>query len=186
MVLLGCKPDGRHTEQHDVFFGIAESLAALLPQMLDFWPEAKGRLHIDAWREVNEVNGYGISVTERSLKLKANGGENANLYFINLGGYKQSEFEEFHYKMLVVGSGLAEVSLQAKNSAFYKHTGFTGAVSHIDDKYGIDIDDIYQLKDILPAVTKAKYNLQVYPDAQIPEDQWHLGYLKLDKLKNNI
>ena len=54
MVLLGCKPKGRFTEQHDIFFGIAENMAALKPAMREFWHDADV-LHIDAWREVNFV-----------------------------------------------------------------------------------------------------------------------------------
>ena len=59
MVLIGCKPEGRHTEQHDIFFGVATSMKELLPQIIAFWPEAKGDLHIDGWREVNQVDGFG-------------------------------------------------------------------------------------------------------------------------------
>lgn len=50
MVLIGCKPEGRHTEQHDIFFGIGSELRDLIPDMLAFWPEANGKLHIDGWR----------------------------------------------------------------------------------------------------------------------------------------
>lgn len=46
MVLLGCRPKGRNTEQHDIFFGIADSLVELKPAMQLFWPDAL--LHIDA------------------------------------------------------------------------------------------------------------------------------------------
>ena len=41
MVLIGCKPNGRHTEQHDIFFGIANELRELIPQFNSFWPEAE-------------------------------------------------------------------------------------------------------------------------------------------------
>ncbi|MGN6440105.1 MAG: DUF1543 domain-containing protein [Agriterribacter sp.] len=34
MLLLGCKPAGRHTEQHDVFFGIGASLKDLIPDII--------------------------------------------------------------------------------------------------------------------------------------------------------
>jgi hypothetical protein len=27
------------------------------------------------------------------------------LFFINLGGYKENEFEEYHYKMITVATG---------------------------------------------------------------------------------
>ena len=58
MVLLGCIPKGRVTEQHDVFFGIAENMRELIPQMNRFWPEANGKLHIDVWREITTVDGF--------------------------------------------------------------------------------------------------------------------------------
>ena len=66
MVLIGCKPKGRHTEQHDIFFGVAPSVKELLPQIIHFWPEAEGDLHIDGWREVSQVDGFAVTVVERS------------------------------------------------------------------------------------------------------------------------
>ena len=42
MVLLGCKPPGRHIEQHDIFFGIAKSLSDLKADMQAFWPDSVG------------------------------------------------------------------------------------------------------------------------------------------------
>ena len=52
MILLGATPKGRNIEQHDIFFGIANSIKELLPEMIDFWPEAKGKIHVDAYRIV--------------------------------------------------------------------------------------------------------------------------------------
>jgi hypothetical protein len=38
---------------------------------------------------------------------------------------------------------------------FLQHCGFKGAgVSHIDDKYGIDVDDLYKVTDILDSQLK--------------------------------
>ena len=37
--------------------------------------------------------------------------------------------------------------------------GFAGAVSHIDDKHGVDIDDIFNVSDILPKKMKEKYSI---------------------------
>ncbi len=65
MVMLGCRPEGRCTEQHDIFFGIGKSLKELLPDMKNFWPEAKGRIHIDAWREVTQVDNYKIEILDK-------------------------------------------------------------------------------------------------------------------------
>ena len=56
MLILGCRPPGRLTEQHDIFFGIGDELQDLLPAMFEFWPEAKQKVHIDAWRHQQKPN----------------------------------------------------------------------------------------------------------------------------------
>jgi LysM repeat protein len=184
MVLLGCTPKGRFTEQHDVFFGIGDSLASLVPQMEAFWPGVQ--LHIDAWREVNVVDGYRIAVSKKKNKP---GSTTQALFFLNLGGYKPGEFEEFHYKMLAVAPNKAGAVKAAKSTAFFKHTAMPGnATSHIDDRYGIDVDDIFEIKDVLPALLRAQYQLKIAPkaDVALPEDELHLGYVKWSRLKQPV
>jgi len=61
MLLPGCKPGQRNTEQHDVFFSIGYQLKDLLPEICSFWPEGQ-KIHIDAWREVMQVGSYSIRV----------------------------------------------------------------------------------------------------------------------------
>jgi hypothetical protein len=180
MVMLGCKPQGRFTEQHDIFFGIGKNLKELIPMMNDFWPEAKGKFHIDAWRKVTTVDGYSIKIVPKNNIVN----QNENLFFINLGGYKENEFEEYHYKVLAVGETMAEASKKAKNTTFFKHCTFKGATSHIDDKYGIDVDDIYNVKDILSDSFTKKFEINITKSTSIlNEDQLHIGYLKKDKIE---
>lgn len=179
MILLGCKPNGRNIEQHDLFFSIGTSLSETKNDIIEFWKEANGKIHIDGWREVNWIDGYEIEVTDKQDSIESN---HEKLFFINLGGYKQNEFEEYHYKMLTVAADKGTAIQKAKQTAFYKHTGFEGAVSHIDDKYGIDVDDIYEIEDILPAQLKEKYSIQIRKATNEIEDELHLGYLKIDKL----
>ena len=175
MLLIGCTPEGRNIEQHDIFFGIGNSVKDLIPDVINFWPEAKGKLHFDAWREVTNVNGFDLTVIPQQTINNS-----AKLFFINLGGYKQNEFEEFHYKMIVAAADKGEAVRQAKDTAFYKHTGFEGATSHIDDKYGVDVDDLFEIADILPSETKKQYSLLItQPTDKLPEDELHLGYFKL-------
>lgn len=177
MVLIGCRPAGRSIEQHDIFFGIAESLRDLIPSMKAFWPEAKGKMHVDAWREVNYANGYRVSVKERNGSA-ASGDQ---LFFVNLGGYRPGDFEEYHYKMVVAGPDMATAVKTGKQTAFYKHAGFKGADSHIDDKYGIDVDDIFVVQDLLQGAGK-QYELLVEPGYDGMEDELNIGYFKLDKI----
>ena len=179
MIMLGCRPEGRYTEQHDIFFGIGNSLKELIPQMKEFWPEAKGRFHIDAWREVNFVENYQIEIVPKGTSKESS----SQLFFINLGGYKENEFEEYHYKLLAVGDTLSEVTKKAKETTFYKHCGFNGAVSHIDDKFGIDIDDSYNVKEILLPTYTNQYEIQISIAENITEDVLHIGYVKIDTLK---
>nr|WP_314866822.1 DUF1543 domain-containing protein [uncultured Flavobacterium sp.] len=178
MIMLGCTPEGRYTEQHDIFFGIGNSLKELIPQMDAFWPEAKGKFHIDAWREVTAVDNFSITIEPKKTTLL-----NEKLFFINLGGYKENEFEEYHYKTLAVAESLGLAAKVAKDTTFYKHFSFEGAVSHIDDKYGIDVDDIYNVNDILAPIFKENYSIQITPsEVPLKEDPFHIGYLKIDKI----
>ena len=182
MVMLGCVPAGRNTEQHDVFFGIGDSLKELVPQMNLFWEEAAGRLHIDAWREVANIDGYSITVIDKKSDSDSNITQKEKLFFINLGGYKENEFEEYHYKVLAVAENKGNAIAQSKATAFFKHYDFKGAHSHVDDKYGIDVDDIYEIKDILTAEAKEKYSLLITPATNNLNDELHIGYLTFDKL----
>ena len=180
MVLLGCRVKGRHTEQHDIFFGIGESIKDIIPDINSFWPEARGRLHIDAWREVTNVNNYNLRVIKQESIDELPNQNQQKLFFLNLGGYKKNEFEEYHYKMLAVSTCIADAAKQAKQTTFYKHTGFDSAPSHIDDKYGVDVDDVYEVKDILPIGIKEKYSIKIALAESDKEDEMHLGYFKLD------
>jgi hypothetical protein len=178
MIMVGCRPEGRYTEQHDIFFGIGNSLSELVPQMKAFWPEAKGKIHIDAWREVTNVDNHSIEIVSK-VDAVANASQ---LFFINLGGYKENEFEEYHYKILATGTSLAEATIKAKATSFYKHYGFKGATSHIDDKFGIDVDDIFNVADILAPELKEKFALKITKTNTAFEDELHIGYLKLEKI----
>lgn len=177
MILLGCKPKGRFTEQHDIFFGIAENMADLKPAMREFWRDA-GVLHIDAWREVTVVDGYKISVHEKNSEAA----KQVQLFFINLGGYKLNEFEEFHYKMITVAKDSGAAVRASKETAFYKHTGFKGAGSHIDDRYGIDVDDIVNISEILSSQYTNKYQLEIIASENEEQDTINLGYVKWERI----
>ncbi|WP_235894418.1 DUF1543 domain-containing protein [Flavobacterium zepuense] len=176
MVLLGCTPNGRLTEQHDIFFGIGESVLGLKADMYAFWPDG-GQLHVDSWREVTHINGYNVAIVPKSEAVDAK----EKLFFLNLGGYKPGEFEEYHYKALIVAPSMGLAIRQSKKTTFYKHYGFKGAESHIDEKYGLDVDDMHKVEDILPAHLKDKYHIAITKTDTVFEDELHIGYLKLGK-----
>ncbi|MBB3054870.1 DUF1543 domain-containing protein [Mucilaginibacter gotjawali] len=180
MVLLGSKSPARNVEQHDYFFGIGQVLNDLVPQMRAFWPGTGNSLHVDGWREVTRVSGFRVEVVlkERDDFLALN-----RLFFINLGGYQADKLEEQHYTVLSVHSDRAQAARHAKQTLFYKTNTLKGAGSHIDEKYGIDVDDIYHIEEILPPGEKEKYRVLLTPAEDVATDKIHLGYLKLDKIK---
>ena len=178
-MILGATPKGRNIEQHDVFFGIAESLKDLVPDIKEFWKESDGKIHLDCYQEVKFADGFEVKIVE-----KGEGTSENQLYFINLGGYKKGYFEEFHEQHLMVGTSMADIVKKAKQTEFYKTMGFESAVSHIDDKHGVDIDDIFNVNDILPGKMKEKYSIVLMKsNVENHENPMGLGYLKIDKIQ---
>ncbi len=178
MIMLGCTLKSRFIEQHDIFFGIADSMESLVPQMKAFWPEATN-IHIDVWRKVTVVDNHVIEIVPKNTADN----QGRKLFFINLGGYKKDEFDEFHYKIMTVAQTLAEAVKKSKESTFYKHFGYRGAVSHIDDKFGIDVDDLLRVDDMLPLELKNAYDIQIRKfETLLADDAFHIGYVKLNKI----
>ncbi len=179
--LVGCNMPNRYTEQHDVFFGIGQSVADIVPVLKGFWPEAV-KLHIDCWREVTNINGFSVKVVPKNDVTEFDNG--LSLFFINMGGYKKGEFEEFHFKDLFVAQNQGEAIKLAKKTSFYKQFGFKGAVAHIDNKYGVDVDEIYQITDILSPSDKANYRIVISNEIAVKPDDINLGYTTLPQLSN--
>lgn len=176
MAILGCNPANRFIEQHDVFFGIGSSIVELKQDMYDFWPEAGEKLHIDSYRPVRKVDNYKIQIVDKDETISENG---LHLYFLNLGGYKPMDMEEYHYKQLVVASSMAEAIATAKKDVFWKHHN----EPHVDNKYGIDVDDAYLVDDMLGPNFRAKYKIQIEELQETQsEDELTIGYLKLSRL----
>jgi hypothetical protein len=181
LLLLGAEAPGRVVEQHNYFFGIAEHLPGPLPEARAFWPDAGHSLHIDGWREVNKVD----DCTVRVVPLAGDGPASGNkLFFLNLGGCTRGELEEQHNTVLTVrNSRLAAIQF-TKKSLFFKTKSLKGIASaHIDKKYGIDMDTVHYIEDLLSPASKAQYRIVFGNGTGIPDDKIHLGYFKLDKSK---
>lgn len=48
---------------------------------------------------------------------------------------------------------------------------------HIDDKFGVNVDDIHQMEGILAPELKAKYRIQLINESGL-KDEIHLRYFK--------
>ena len=175
MVLLGCRPEGRNTEQHDVFFGVASSLEDLIPEMNTFWPNVE--LHIDAYLVVEIVDQYEIVITPREREENPLE-NNLKLYFINLGGYSPPEFEEYHKKILVVAEDMSSAIKQVKNDVFYLagQNQNTSARSHVDDK--MEVDSIIPVQELI-----SDFRIEVKKaETELLQTKLHIGYLAFSKI----
>lgn len=131
LIVLGATPLGRHIEQHDVVFAVGESIKDCFVQIRRHWPIPS--LHIDSYAAIEEVDGYRVSISEKPLTSPL------QLYFVNLGGYKPNDLEEYHKKLVIAASSLFEAKEKAKEDIFYSEGLQKGpARSHLDDKMAID------------------------------------------------
>lgn len=189
MVQLGGRPKGRLIEQHDIFFGVANQVRELVDDINHHWPEVKNKWHIDSYRAITKVGNHTVKLIESDNQAANDNG--LKLFFINLGGYQRGSFEEFHHKLLIVAATQAEAIKQAKQSTFYKEFTFKdkdspfNAASHIDDKFQVDIDDIYDVNDLVS-------NIQILIEPRIhnshelanaDEDKEYVGYLSIKNLR---
>ncbi len=189
MIQLGGRPKGRLIEQHDIFFGVANQVNELIADINNHWHEVKNKWHIDSYRAISKVDNYAIKLVESNIQAEC--ANDLKLFFINLGGYQQGSFEEFHYKLLIVADSQADAVKQAKQSEFYKQFTFKdkaspfNAASHIDDKFEVDIDDIYNVNDLISNVKIIIEPLARAIDEAISivEDKEYIGYLSIKNLK---
>jgi hypothetical protein len=66
-------------------------------------------------------------------------------------------------------------SKKAETSTFYKHCGFEGAPSHIDDEYGVDIDNIYNVNRYIGQTKQRTLHLKISKSEQLlQEDVLHI------------
>ena len=215
MLKIGARPQGRLIEQHDVMFVIANSLSEIIPVVNQHWPAVKNNWHLDAWREVKRVGDYQILLSTDSLSKDGLSKDKAladsrfeddrvdnkldsqdkQLYFVNLGGYLPGQFEEFHYKTLVVAETLGKATAQVKKTAFYQDYTFDNvdtaksgvATSHVDDKHQLDLDDIHCVADLLPNDVALTIQPLTEPEKnQLPDDALHIGYLSLKQIRTMI
>ena len=189
MVQLGGRPKGRLIEQHDIFFGVANQVRELVDDINHHWPEVKNKWHIDSYRAITKVGNHTVKLIESNNQTANDNG--LKLFFINLGGYQRGSFEEFHHKLLIVAATQAEAIKQAKQSEFYQQFTYKdkdspfNAASHIDDKFQVDIDDIYDVNDLVS-------NIQILIEPRIhnshelanaDEDKEYVGYLSIKNLR---
>ena len=209
-ILLGCTPRGRHIEQHDVFFGVARKLDDLSDTIKGFWYQTilaelttavrkvspdidtaalqsdlmttlsrRDKVHIDAWTQVKYVDGYRVTIREGSAPQTE---DSLKLFFINLGGYRENEFEEHHRKLFMVAPKISEVFERIMALDFMKEyspdaLGVAGG-AHLDDQHRITMgaDDLVSVSEAIGE----GYTLVLEPVDSHPADALNIGYTHIN------
>ncbi|TBU92017.1 DUF1543 domain-containing protein [Stutzerimonas kirkiae] len=109
IVLLGGKHPRASIEVHDIVIATGACLADTHEQLRQHWFGSPQGLHIDAWMQVDGIDGYRL---EFSDSLPAAG--EPKLFLINLGGYLPEEFGESHRYLPVVARDAAEAKRRGK------------------------------------------------------------------------
>jgi hypothetical protein len=158
-------------------------LSNTISKMREFWPGTGSSLHIDGWRKITRVEDYAVTIVPKSDTSPQN---TKRLFFVNLGGYISGKLEEQHYTLLTVQDDRKWAVKAATVTDFFKSNtiaAIKSAAAHIDEKYGIDVDEVYRIDDLLSDGDKALYHIELTPTSEGKPDTIHLGYLKLDKFQ---
>lgn len=162
LIVLGGRPPGRNVEQHDVMFAVGEKLEDTFVAAQRHWPVG---VHIDSSMIVNEVDGYRVNL-QRRVDLAEGQDGRPKLYFINLGGYRENDLEEYHKKLVIAAESLDEAKQKAKQDVFFTQgLSQKDALTHIDDKmalFGFDVDDALVIDENIPP----EYEIVLTEDTQ--------------------
>ena len=106
-VYVGGECKGGNIEVHDMRFVMAESIEQTYAELRRQWWGIPYTLHIDCWAELNQADGYRVSLNTRPSA------DNPKLYYVNLGGYDPNQFTELHSNMFVVAETDSKAKIRA-------------------------------------------------------------------------
>jgi hypothetical protein len=112
MVLVGGAVDGAHVELHDTRFVIAPTIEDAIPDLRAQWWGRPNSIHLDAWGELEWADGYRIDLAPGPAEESS-----PRLWFVNLGGYDPTRFDELHANLVVVANDEGEAKRRALAAA---------------------------------------------------------------------
>lgn len=134
-VVLGGRAEKCNIELHDVVFVIGEKIEDTYIQLMEKWFGQPNKMHIDSYMPLEVVDGYEVSLSQEPSS------SSDQLFFINMGAYKEGDFMEHHANAFLVATSASEVKTKAKQTLL---TGYDEV--HKDDLY--DIDDLIAITEI--------------------------------------
>lgn len=166
-IYVGGEVEGGNIEVHDMRFVAASSLQETYADLAKQWWGKPNSLHIDCWAEITQADGYDVSLRPEpfvgSLKL----------YYVNMGGYDNSQFTELHRNLFVVAENITEAKRRAKASI----TGWDQP--HRDDMY--EADQAFCLSDNTEG---KRLHIHLTPAEFLKPLAFTCRYIRLDKIRS--
>jgi len=111
IVVVGGYPPGAHVEVHDTRFAVGSTLKEVFATLKDeWWGGPDSRFHFDAWGVLEWADGYDVVVSDEAPEGAVG---DLSLWFVNLGGYRDSVFAELHKDVFVVAPNKSEAKVRA-------------------------------------------------------------------------
>lgn len=104
---IGGEHPRANIELHDMRFVVAPSVKETHDELRKQWWGTPDSLHLDCWAEVTHADGYDVELKPEPFPGKE------KLYYVNLGGYDESDFIERHKNVFVVARNLAGAKTRA-------------------------------------------------------------------------
>lgn len=108
MVLVGGQTPTANIELHDMRFVTGETIKDTYETLQDEWWGDSDTLHIDVWAEIKQIDGYNVTLSGEPYKGRE------KLFFVNLGGYEKTLFDEVHRNVLKVATSLEKAKADAR------------------------------------------------------------------------
>lgn len=143
MVYLGGAAGNSNIEVHDIRFVAGNEITDTYQTLRTNWFGHQKGLHIDSYVEITNIDGYQVSLVADKPQT------DQRLYFVNLGGYKDSSLAEQHEFGLFVAKNKTEAKQRAKESLL-----MDTKKQHKDDLY--DVDDCTEI-----SIDNGRYYVQL-------------------------
>lgn len=166
-VIIGGEVEGCHVELHDTRFVVGERIEDCYAALRSQWWGTPESLHLDAWGPLEWADGY-------RLQLVPNDGADEGLqklWFLNLGGYDPSRFEELHHNVFMVAPDWRS----AKTRALAEVKGWISP--HKDNAL-----DVERAIDVAASLG-ADWRLRLAADATPKAFSFEARYVPIGKLK---
>ncbi|CAN5149890.1 DUF1543 domain-containing protein [soil metagenome] len=148
-IYIGGEHPRANIEVHDMRFVVAPSITETYDELRRQWWGRPGSLHIDCWAEISHADGYDVTLRPEPFY----GSE--KLYYVNLGGYDQSDFSEKHRNVFVV----ADTVVRAKTRAIKRVQGW-------DQPHRDDIYEAEQAFALTEAASARRLHIHLAPSLQ--------------------